>query len=78
MKALPREAQGIAACCNPVPEMVKKHVLEIHKIVYKARDQPLILNIVHKKNIMGEEGTFLQAIVDEQNRMNKIKSILRF
>ena len=77
-QALPREAQGITACCNPVPEMVKKHVLDIHKLVYAARDQPLILGYAQKKNIIGEEGSFFRAMQDEENRMNKVKSVLRY
>ncbi|XP_059611929.1 exosome component 10 [Phlebotomus argentipes] len=46
---LPREMQGILACCNPVPPLVRQHLLHLHKIVLKARDQPL------EKIIVAEE-----------------------
>ncbi|XP_015174926.1 PREDICTED: exosome component 10 [Polistes dominula] len=41
-EALPREVQGISACCNPVPTLLKQNVYKLHKIILKARDQPLI------------------------------------
>uniref|UniRef100_A0A1I7X1Q2 3'-5' exonuclease domain-containing protein n=1 Tax=Heterorhabditis bacteriophora TaxID=37862 RepID=A0A1I7X1Q2_HETBA len=31
VQALPREMQGIIACCSPVPLMVKERLLELHK-----------------------------------------------
>ena len=38
---LPREMQGIVACCNPVPPLVKQNLHYLHQIVFKAREQPL-------------------------------------
>ena len=38
---LPREMQGILACCNPIPPMVKQNLHHLHQIVFKAREQPL-------------------------------------
>ena len=38
---LPRETQGILACCNPVPPLVKQNLNQIHAIIYKAREVPL-------------------------------------
>ena len=38
---LPREMQGILACCNPVPPFVKQNLHFLHQIVFKAREQPL-------------------------------------
>ncbi len=29
---LPREMQGILACCNPIPPLVKQSLLEIHQV----------------------------------------------
>uniref|UniRef100_A0A8D8QYF5 Exosome complex component 10 homolog n=1 Tax=Cacopsylla melanoneura TaxID=428564 RepID=A0A8D8QYF5_9HEMI len=40
-QSIPRDIQGIFACCNPVPQLVKELVLEIHAIILKARLQPL-------------------------------------
>ncbi|XP_044268640.1 exosome component 10 [Tribolium madens] len=40
-EVLPREMQGILACCNPIPPLVRSHLLELHQIILKARDQPL-------------------------------------
>ena len=40
-EVLPQEQQGILACCNPIPAMVKKHLNELHLIILKARELPL-------------------------------------
>lgn len=37
---LPKEMQGILACCSPVPPLVRANLLEIHKIILKALEQP--------------------------------------
>lgn len=45
-ETLPREMQGILACCNPIPPLVRQNLLKIHKMILKARDQPLIKPIL--------------------------------
>uniref|UniRef100_A0A182JDM0 Exosome complex component 10 homolog n=1 Tax=Anopheles atroparvus TaxID=41427 RepID=A0A182JDM0_ANOAO len=35
---LPREMQGILACCTPVPSLVRQHLHTLHHIVLKARE----------------------------------------
>lgn len=40
-ESLPREMQGILACCNPIPPLVRSNLLELHQIVLKAREQSL-------------------------------------
>lgn len=45
---LPREMQGVLACCNPIPPLVRANLLEIHKIILKARDQSLIKPILQE------------------------------
>lgn len=44
-ETLPREMQGILACCNPIPPLVRQNLLKLHKIVLKAREQPLITTV---------------------------------
>ncbi|KAM3872398.1 spermidine synthase [Diretmus argenteus] len=39
---LPKEPQGIIACCNPVPPLVRQQVNELHLLVQEARDMPLL------------------------------------
>merc|ERR550539_968869 len=39
---LPREMQGVLACCNPVPPLVKQHLVAIHNIVLSAREKQLL------------------------------------
>lgn len=39
---LPREPQGIIACCNPVPPLVRQQVNELHLLVQQARETPLL------------------------------------
>ncbi|RZF46036.1 hypothetical protein LSTR_LSTR004749 [Laodelphax striatellus] len=41
-ESLPREMQGILACCNPVPPLVRQNLLMIHKILLEAREQSLV------------------------------------
>ncbi len=38
---LPREMQGILACCSPVPPLVKQNLQALHSILLKARERPL-------------------------------------
>lgn len=48
---LPREPQGIIACCNPVPPLVRQYVNELHLLVQQAREMPLLkAEIVAQKN----------------------------
>ncbi|PNF22510.1 hypothetical protein B7P43_G14375 [Cryptotermes secundus] len=39
---LPRELQGIVACCNPIPRLVRQDLHKLHTIVLEARNQPLV------------------------------------
>ncbi|XP_059485454.1 exosome component 10 [Neocloeon triangulifer] len=39
---LPREMQGILACCNPIPVLVRQNLTKIHRIILEAREQPLV------------------------------------
>lgn len=41
-ESLPREMQGILACCNPIPPLVRQHLHVLHKFILKAREQPLV------------------------------------
>ena len=52
---LPKEMQGILACCNPVPPLVKQNLQQIHMKILKAREQPL---------------TMLKADIEQTNRTN--------
>ncbi|XP_071632679.1 exosome complex component 10 homolog [Temnothorax longispinosus] len=47
-ETLPREMQGILACCNPIPPLVRQNLLKMHKIVLKAREQPLVQSILEQ------------------------------
>ncbi|KAM9752310.1 exosome complex component 10 [Menidia menidia] len=39
---LPKEPQGIIACCNPVPPLLRQQVNELHLFVQQAREMPLL------------------------------------
>ncbi|XP_026224754.1 exosome component 10 isoform X2 [Anabas testudineus] len=48
---LPKEPQGIIACCNPVPPLVRQQVNELHLLVQQAREMPLLkAEIAAQKN----------------------------
>ncbi len=34
---LPREMQGILACCNPIPPLVRQNLQALHLLILKAR-----------------------------------------
>ncbi|CAG2247641.1 EXOSC10 [Mytilus edulis] len=38
---LPRERQGVLACCNPYTSLVRQYLIEIHNIIMEAREVPL-------------------------------------
>lgn len=40
-ETLPREMQGILACCNPIPPLVKQHLTTLHQFILRAREQSL-------------------------------------
>lgn len=43
-ETMPREAQGVLACCNPVPTLVKQYVHEIHMLIMQAKELALATN----------------------------------
>ncbi|EDV48932.1 exosome component 10 [Drosophila erecta] len=49
-ESLPREMQGILACCNPIPPLVRQQLHTLHQIVLKARDQPLVKPILEAQS----------------------------
>ena len=50
-EVLPREAQGILACCNPIPLPVRQNLLKLHLIILKAREQPLVKPIHEEETL---------------------------
>lgn len=49
---LPRERQGVLACCNPIPPLVRQHLQEIHILVKQARESPLVkVNLLLVNNL---------------------------
>ncbi|XP_072537142.1 exosome complex component 10 [Salminus brasiliensis] len=39
---LPKEPQGIIACCNPTPPLVRQQINELHQFIKQAREIPLL------------------------------------
>ncbi|NWU95196.1 EXOSX protein, partial [Upupa epops] len=39
---LPKEPQGIVACCNPVPPLVRQQINDLHLLIRQAREMPLL------------------------------------
>lgn len=37
-EVLPKEPQGVLACCNPVPSLVRQNIIEIHRLIVQARE----------------------------------------
>lgn len=40
-ESLPKEMNGILACCDPVPQLLTSNLAKIHKIITTARELPL-------------------------------------
>lgn len=49
---LPREMQGILACCNPIPPLVRQNLHALHRFILQAREQQL--NKVNELNFLYE------------------------
>lgn len=47
-ETLPREMQGILACCNPIPPLVRQNLLQLHKFILRAREQPLVKPVLEQ------------------------------
>ncbi|KAM8927513.1 exosome complex component 10 [Pelodytes ibericus] len=39
---LPKEPQGIIACCNPIPPLVRQQINELSLLIQQARETPLL------------------------------------
>ncbi|XP_063224220.1 exosome complex component 10 homolog [Bacillus rossius redtenbacheri] len=46
---LPREMQGVLACCKPIPAHVRKNLVQLHQLILQARDQPLVKPILEEE-----------------------------
>lgn len=73
-EVLPRELQGILACCYPVPPFVKQELYFLHHIIHEARDQPLIKPSLTAPTIA--KLTF-DSVVAQTSKMTKSKALLR-
>lgn len=73
-QVLPREMQGILACCSPVPVHVKQELHVLHQIINTARDQPLVKRPIYAPNI---GSLTLEGVTSQLNKMNAVKAMLR-
>merc|ERR1719348_652640 len=59
---LPREMQGILACCNPVPPLVRQHLVTLHNIVLTAREksmEPVVDPVLRERPTLPQSGDSL-------------------
>ncbi|KAK6104960.1 3'-5' exonuclease family protein [Brugia pahangi] len=73
-EVLPREMQGILACCSPVPMHVKQELHILHQIINTSRDQPLVKRPIYAPNI---GSLTLEGVTSQLNKMNAVKAMLR-
>lgn len=73
-ESLPREMQGILACCNPIPPLVRQNLHKLHAIVLEARNQPFVkvknFNISY---IILPVAGMISSVRDGQDLENEIK-----
>ncbi len=55
---LPRDPQGVLACCNPIPTMLRQQVQEVNMQVQKARSTPLTSIVSASPGVQHEIVTF--------------------
>uniref|UniRef100_A0A914D0P3 HRDC domain-containing protein n=1 Tax=Acrobeloides nanus TaxID=290746 RepID=A0A914D0P3_9BILA len=74
---LPKEQNGIFACCAPIPLMVKRDVKFLHSIIRIALDLPLekTNTSVSVEELMN--ATRVAQIADNENKITKLKAKLR-
>ncbi|CAJ0932280.1 unnamed protein product, partial [Mesorhabditis belari] len=72
-ESLPRDMQGILACCSPVPHPLKEHLLLIHRIILEARDRELEMVETAKKVVA--EGETLATMRSRQQQSNQIDEL---
>ncbi|KAL3995544.1 3'-5' exonuclease family protein [Acanthocheilonema viteae] len=73
-EVLPREMQGILACCSPVPVHVKQELHVLHQIINTSRDQPLVKRSIYAPDI---GSLTLEGGTSQLNKMNAVKAMLR-
>ncbi|CAG9538200.1 unnamed protein product [Cercopithifilaria johnstoni] len=73
-EVLPREMQGILACCSPVPVHVKQELHVLHEIINTSRDQPLVKRPIYASNV---GSLTLEGVTSQLNKMNAVKAMLR-
>lgn len=60
---LPKEMQGVLACCNPIPPLVRQNLVLIHQIILKAREQPLVVRVRFIKQIRHYSKLFISTLI---------------
>uniref|UniRef100_A0A915Q3B0 HRDC domain-containing protein n=1 Tax=Setaria digitata TaxID=48799 RepID=A0A915Q3B0_9BILA len=73
-EVLPREVQGILACCSPVPIHVKQELHVLREIINTARDQPLLKCPIYAPDI---SSLAFEGVSSQLNKMNATKAMLR-
>lgn len=68
---LPREQQGILACCNPIPPLVRQQLNEIHMIVLKAREMPLEKVSAVRKSVAPEAQESIEYDLSMHDRLDR-------
>uniref|UniRef100_A0A672ZII7 Exosome complex component 10 n=1 Tax=Sphaeramia orbicularis TaxID=375764 RepID=A0A672ZII7_9TELE len=58
---LPKEPQGIIACCNPVPPLVRQQINELHLLIQEAREMPLLKEVETNKDQDSETVSQMKA-----------------
>ncbi|KAK0428290.1 hypothetical protein QR680_010714 [Steinernema hermaphroditum] len=81
-EVLPREMQGIIACCSPVPPPVRNDLLVLHKIIFKSRELAVDENELNEVAFDLGFGDLTAALKNyermlaDTNRITKLKAIL--
>lgn len=69
---MPREAQGILACCNPIPPLVHQHVHSLHQLVVEARAK----SITKKKGDLSSENVPIKTPVPAKPEIHEYDDLL--
>ncbi|VDN53439.1 unnamed protein product, partial [Dracunculus medinensis] len=71
---LPREQQGILACCSPIPKLLKQELHTVHRIISAARDLPLKKEETY--DVSNYISVTFEKFMSNLNKMTKLKALL--
>ncbi|UXI21056.1 85/88 kDa calcium-independent phospholipase A2-like [Sarcoptes scabiei] len=72
---LPREQQGVLACCNPMPPLVQQYIQEIHELILNARSRIVTDHQTEFQKVFHQETNMIDltndSLIDHDHHIGK-------